>query len=137
MARFRLLVYLNNSLWKETPIQCIPVMSYELGLDLVFQVILGLSNPVVSNSLTLLSNLQQRCILDLGSSILCCKYYTPSVILFNILLFHFLTFVIFFIQNFLFLIMKLLTVLVIIFNMEEYELFEILLHTKTLNDSND
>ena len=54
---------------------------YELGLDRVFKVILELSNPVVGNSLALLSNLQQRCILDLGSSILCCKYYTPVVLL--------------------------------------------------------
>ena len=71
---------------------------YEIGLDRVFQVILGLSNPVVDNSLALLSNLQQRYILGLGLSILCCKYYTPVVfmivILFNIWLFQLLTFVI-------------------------------------------
>ena len=74
---------------------------YEFGLDRVFQVILRLSNPVVDNPLALSGNLQQRCFSDLGSSILCCKYYTPVVfimivILFNILLFHLLTFVFFF-----------------------------------------
>ena len=37
----------------------------ELGLDRVVQVILGLSNPVVGNSLALLSKLQQRCFLKL------------------------------------------------------------------------
>ena len=68
---------------------------YELGLDRVFQVILGLSNPVVDNSLVLLSNLQQRSILDLQSSIfmlqiLHTRSFIMSVILFNILLFHLL-----------------------------------------------
>ena len=37
----------------------------------------------------------------------------------------------------LFLIMKFLTVVVIIFDMEVYELFEIPLQTKTLNANND
>ena len=86
------MVYLKNN--PNTMYPC-----YELGLDRVFQVILGLSNPVVGNSLALLSNSQQRCFLDLGSNILCCKYYARVVfimivILFNILLFHLLTFVI-------------------------------------------
>ena len=54
---------------------------YESGLDRFFQVILGLSNPLVGNSLILLSNLQQRCFLDLGSSIVCCKYYPPVFLL--------------------------------------------------------
>ena len=72
-----------------------------LGLDLVFQVILGLCNPVVNNYLASLSNLQQRCFLDLGSNILCCKYYARVVfimivILLNILLFHLLKIVIVF-----------------------------------------
>ena len=38
----------------------------KLGLDRVFQVILGLSNPLVGNSLALSSNLQQLCFFRLG-----------------------------------------------------------------------
>ena len=74
---------------------------YELGLDRVFQVILGLSNPVVSNSLALLSNLHNA-VFRLGIKyfmleILNTRSFIIREIFFNMLLFHVLTFVIFFI----------------------------------------
>ena len=74
---------------------------YELGLDRVFQAILGLSNPVVSNSCVLLSNLHNA-VFRLGIKyfmleILNTRSFIISVIFLNILLFHVLTFVIFFI----------------------------------------
>ena len=61
------------------------------------------------------------------------RSFIMSVIFFNILLIHLLTFVIFFSFRILFLIMKLL----LFFDTEVYNLFEIPLHTKALNVNND